>query len=232
MDTAALPDLLTELHQHFQLIPNHDRALDGRIVDTRFDPDTGQLRDVSDIELVGRIVGPPFGGTFFQTWYFTVEGIDFQFNQAFDRWGYHGIRYRTECKDCAMERWRPISKPPARQRCPACRDAKSTTPLCPETGLRCSTAYVKHKCRCADCRAWHAASHRQRRARRNSDSSQEQLQENDGSDSYSPVIALRTIRVPTPLMWGAEPAQDWTWLPVALQHVLVQYETARQQVAA
>src|SRR2546423_11125467 len=100
MAHEAFPDLLTTLQHDFRLVPNHDRALDGRVVDTRFDPATKQLRNVTDYELVTLIVGQPYGGQFFQTWYFVVDGIELQFNEAFEGWSNYGLRYRTACRDC------------------------------------------------------------------------------------------------------------------------------------
>ena len=58
MATEVFPELLTALQNDFRLVPNHDRALDGRVVDTCFDPATRQLRNVTDRELVALIVGP------------------------------------------------------------------------------------------------------------------------------------------------------------------------------
>jgi hypothetical protein len=225
MATAAVPDLLTTLQEHFQLVPNHDRALDGRVVDTRFDPDTRQLRDVTDHELVTALVGPAYGGRFFQTWYFTVDGIDFQFNQAFERWGFHGLRYRTTCRDCGEARcWRPIHKPPARQRCQECRYARSITPICDDLDLRCSTAYVKHGCRCDDCRAWNAANQRRRRAGTNSDSSTKTLLENVRTDSSLPVVVPEELSELVPALVTEQESARWVWLPRRLREVVVRYD--------
>lgn len=230
MAPDAFPELLTTLRNDFRLVPNYDRALDGRVVDTRFDPATKQLRNVTDRELVALIIGPAYGGQFFQTWYFVVDGIHFQFNQAFESWRYHGLRYQTACRDCGEALWVPIYRQP-RRRCLTCHQNRSTTPTCPESDdtVRCSTAYVKHHCRCATCREWNATRQRQRRARNNPVSSKQQLQEILREESYFPVVTPRTNRVVTPPE-NEHGAVTWTWLPASLRNVLARYEAAVENI--
>src|SRR5688572_12277372 len=81
------PLLLDQLKRDgFKLTANYARALDGRVVDTRFDPETGQVREVTDHELAGAKtfgIAPAdwrsrrlYGLRIRQVWYFSADGVE------------------------------------------------------------------------------------------------------------------------------------------------------------
>lgn len=152
----------------FALVPNYDRPLDGRVVDTRFDPETGQVRDVTDHELAGAktfgIVPADWQSRRFyglkikQVWSFTVADVELRCNEAWNGASHFGLQYRSRCAACGAERWNNADRPPL----PLC--TKCRTRRCRRTALACSTAYKRGQCRCDDCRAWHATQARLNRA--------------------------------------------------------------------
>jgi hypothetical protein len=239
------PSLLAALQRAgFRPVPSH-RPLDGRIADRRFDPDTGAMRPVTDYEVVGGILGAgmaaqraALGRRVRPTWRFTAAGVALRFNAAWEACRHRGLQYAHPCPACGVRRWTNADRPPAR--CGDCRGERS--PRCPETGWACSTAYVRHRCRCAACRGWNAAARRRQRARHRSGcdncvspigtrrGEEEQEKETSPSLTYNRVVTSRSLTPSSPEM-PSEPT-TWRWVPQAVRAVVARYEAAEATVRA
>jgi hypothetical protein len=223
------PLLLDQLKRDgFKLTPNYDRALDGRVVDTRFDPETGEIRNVTDHELAGAKtfgIAPGdwrsrrfYGLKIKQVWYFSIEGVELRCNEAFNGAAHFGLQYKTICAACDTERWTNADRHPL-PLCLTCR-----TRRCPLTGLACSTAYKRGECRCDACRAWHATQARLNRAASKRglfvSSNLKREEKEKKSSSFSSDSVTGTNKETT------RSAASWTWLPQSLRDSITSHEAA------
>lgn len=220
--------LLEELRAAFpQAQPNYARPLDGRVVDTRFDPETGQLRNVTDYEMAGAVTSglhPEFvadriayGKRIRQVWSWAMSGVQFHYNEWWATKSHYGYQHRSICGGCGEEIWTNCDRPaPAR-----CRVCRWTSGACAETGLACATAYKNHDCRCDDCRRWNADRMRRVRSKRtepqtgsrNTVLSKSSLDTGTLKDSG---IQRTSTSTKNGVTRTPEPA-TWTWLPVEMR---------------
>lgn len=216
------PILLDQLRSDgFKLTPNYDRALDGRIVDTRLDPETGLVRDVTDFESAGGITfsipahlwkeRAAYGRRIKQVWHFTAEDMQLRYNEAWNGATHFGLQYASLCTICNSEHWNNADRPPKRL-CAKCRTLR-----CPVTGRATSTAYQKHDCRCETCRTWNAGRMRRWRRCNHFVSKENSKERTEGEINASSSSLSSTNKVVTR-------SSDWTWLPLELLSSIARHE--------
>src|SRR5437588_5104991 len=233
-----LPSLVEHLKTDgFDLVPNHPRPLVGRTVASARDEKTGRRRRVTDYERAARAhLGEraemwrpaeleEIGREYRQVWYGEVDGVRIRVNEFFNDREHWGLQHASLCKTCSRERWNNANG----RACPLCKKCQAPrkrpeTPMCPKTGLVCSTVYKRkpedEPCRCQTCRDWNADKHRRLYAKR------ALAESNPCIRSKAFHLRAPQLGKPTPLApnAGVRTANTWCWLPETLLESLERYE--------
>ena len=238
---VEFPDLLDLLKSRFTLTPNYQRALDGRIVDTRFDSETGRERPVTDYEVVKRVLAvrgiEVYGDRIRQTWSFTAaDGTALRFNETWEGSRHYGVLHASHCRRCGRTCWNRADRAPIK-RCGECYHAEAAqhSGRCQKTGGTCSTGYIKKRCRCEACRTWNREAHRRRRQKRSSVTTRLSPIKKEEGRLRDPILGSQNLPIENktgcyaPCLGSVWQPENWTWLPADVRAVLADYEQRLQR---